>query len=123
MKKSKLEAAETRRRIVKTAAAQFRRNGIHATGLSDVMAHVRDTQAASDLKEFRVGFNTSPWRQVSWNAHYRYSEKKNHYHNIQDSPQVGYSAFISGLERNTDEVDTKLVLHPLSWLQTTLGFR
>jgi len=38
MKKSKLEAAETRRRIVKTAAAEFRRNGIHATGLSDVMA-------------------------------------------------------------------------------------
>ena len=38
MKKSKLEAAETRRRIVKTASAEFRRNGIHATGLSDVMA-------------------------------------------------------------------------------------
>jgi TetR/AcrR family transcriptional repressor of nem operon len=38
MKKSKLEAAETRRRIVKMAAAEFRRNGIHATGLSDVMA-------------------------------------------------------------------------------------
>lgn len=38
MKKSKLEAAETRRRIVKTAAAEFRRNGIHATGLSEVMA-------------------------------------------------------------------------------------
>jgi TetR/AcrR family transcriptional regulator, transcriptional repressor for nem operon len=38
MKKSKLEAAETRRRIVKTAAAEFRRNGIHDTGLSGVMA-------------------------------------------------------------------------------------
>jgi TetR/AcrR family transcriptional repressor of nem operon len=38
MKKSKLEAAETRRRIVKTAAAEFRRNGIRTTGLSEVMA-------------------------------------------------------------------------------------
>ena len=38
MKKSKLEAAETRRRIVKTAAAEFRRHGIHDTGLSDVMS-------------------------------------------------------------------------------------
>jgi TetR/AcrR family transcriptional repressor of nem operon len=37
MKKSKLETAETRRRIVRTAAAAFRRNGIHATGLADVM--------------------------------------------------------------------------------------
>jgi len=38
MKRSKLEAAETRRRIVKAAAAEFRRNGINNTGLNDVMA-------------------------------------------------------------------------------------
>src|ERR1700686_2297656 len=38
MKKSKKEAAETRQRIVKTAAAEFRRNGINGTGLSDLMA-------------------------------------------------------------------------------------
>jgi TetR/AcrR family transcriptional repressor of nem operon len=38
MKKSKVETAQTRDRIVKTAAAEFRRNGIHASGLNDVMA-------------------------------------------------------------------------------------
>jgi TetR/AcrR family transcriptional repressor of nem operon len=38
MKRSKIQAAETRRRIVKTAAAEFRRKGINATGLNDVMA-------------------------------------------------------------------------------------
>jgi TetR/AcrR family transcriptional repressor of nem operon len=38
MKKSKKEAAETRQRIVKTASAEFRRNGINGTGLSDLMA-------------------------------------------------------------------------------------
>jgi TetR/AcrR family transcriptional repressor of nem operon len=38
MKKSKVETAETHRRIVNAAAAAFRRNGIHATGLADVMA-------------------------------------------------------------------------------------
>ena len=38
MKKSKTETAETRRRIVKAAAAEFRRNGIHATGLCELMA-------------------------------------------------------------------------------------
>jgi TetR/AcrR family transcriptional repressor of nem operon len=38
MKKSKQETAETRRRIVKAAAAEFRRNGIHATGLCELMA-------------------------------------------------------------------------------------
>jgi TetR/AcrR family transcriptional repressor of nem operon len=38
MRKSKQEAAETRRRIVKAAAAKFRQNGIDGTGLSDLMA-------------------------------------------------------------------------------------
>src|SRR5258707_15638578 len=38
MRKSKLEAAETRRRIIKAASAEFRRNGIHDTGLSGVMS-------------------------------------------------------------------------------------
>jgi TetR/AcrR family transcriptional regulator, transcriptional repressor for nem operon len=38
MRKSKQEAAATRERIVTTAAAEFRQNGIGATGLSDLMA-------------------------------------------------------------------------------------
>ena len=38
MKKSQLETAETRKKIVETASRLFRRDGIHATGLSDVMA-------------------------------------------------------------------------------------
>ena len=38
MRKSNAEAAETRQRIVETAASEFRRHGIHATGLADLMA-------------------------------------------------------------------------------------
>src|SRR5260370_20611301 len=38
MRKSKQEAAATRRRIVKAAAAKFRLNGIGDTGLSDLVA-------------------------------------------------------------------------------------
>jgi TetR/AcrR family transcriptional repressor of nem operon len=38
MRKSKQEAAETRQRILKTAGAKFRQNGIGGTGLSDLMA-------------------------------------------------------------------------------------
>lgn len=38
MRKSKAETAETRQRIVEVAAGLFRANGIHATGLADVMA-------------------------------------------------------------------------------------
>jgi TetR/AcrR family transcriptional repressor of nem operon len=38
MRKSKVETAETRKRIVEVAARAFRDNGIHATGLVDVMS-------------------------------------------------------------------------------------
>ena len=38
MRKSKEEAAHTRKRIVEAASAEFRRNGIDGTGLADLMA-------------------------------------------------------------------------------------
>jgi TetR/AcrR family transcriptional regulator, transcriptional repressor for nem operon len=38
MRKSRAEAAETRKRIVDAAAREFRRKGIHAGGLASVMA-------------------------------------------------------------------------------------
>ena len=37
MRKSREEAAETRRRVVRAAARQFREKGIVATGLADLM--------------------------------------------------------------------------------------
>lgn len=38
MKKSKAETAETRKRIVQVAAKEFRKNGIEATGVAQIMA-------------------------------------------------------------------------------------
>ncbi|GAB2922933.1 TetR/AcrR family transcriptional regulator [Paraburkholderia jirisanensis] len=38
MKKSKVETAETRQRIIDVAAREFRLNGIRATGLNDLMS-------------------------------------------------------------------------------------
>jgi TetR/AcrR family transcriptional repressor of nem operon len=38
MRKSKQEAAETRRHIIESAASEFRRTGINETGLADLMA-------------------------------------------------------------------------------------
>lgn len=38
MRKSRIETAETRQRIIDVAARKFRLNGISATGLSDVMS-------------------------------------------------------------------------------------
>jgi TetR/AcrR family transcriptional regulator, transcriptional repressor for nem operon len=38
MRKSKSEAAETRRHIIATASREFRRNGVNGTGLADLMS-------------------------------------------------------------------------------------
>src|SRR6267378_3479951 len=38
MRKSRWEAARTRKRIIEAAAQEFRRNGIARTGLADLMA-------------------------------------------------------------------------------------
>lgn len=40
MRKSKVETAETRKRIIEIAARAFKNNGIHATGVSEIMAAV-----------------------------------------------------------------------------------
>ena len=39
MRKSKAETAKTRQHIIRTAAAEFHRDGIGETGLADVMAN------------------------------------------------------------------------------------
>jgi TetR/AcrR family transcriptional repressor of nem operon len=38
MRKSRQEAAQTRKRIIRTASGEFRRNGIVATGLNELMS-------------------------------------------------------------------------------------
>ena len=50
-------------------------------------------------------------------------QKDNHYNHVLDSTPNGYSAFIRSLGRKSDEVDTKLVLHPAPLFKTTLGFK
>lgn len=44
MRKSRIEAAETRQRIIEVAARKFRLNGITATGLADIMSEAGLTQ-------------------------------------------------------------------------------
>ena len=85
----------------------------------------RVTDATTDLRDFRVGFNTSPWRWLSLNAHYRHYQKENDYDHLVDESVHGggYPAFIRALDRKTDEVETKLVLHPVSWLRTTFSYK
>lgn len=90
---------------------------------------LRQTDYANDRQDFRFGFDCSPWRQVALNAHYRHRESDSDYDHLKDvytnMPPYegnGYSAFIRHREIATDEVQAKLVLHPVSWLKTALTY-
>ena len=76
------------------------------------------------VEDLRVGFNTSPWRNISLSSHYRRYNDDSEYLN-QNAPQpVGtYPGFIRARELLTDEVEAKLTLRPACWLKATLSYQ
>jgi len=97
---------------------------------------LRDTDASSELKDFRLGFNTSPWQRVSLSAHYFWRDSQSDYDHKKDfatffddqgnptlGPGDGYSAFIRSRDLQTDGIEAKLVVRPASWLKTTLKYQ
>ncbi|HTQ49664.1 MAG TPA: c-type cytochrome domain-containing protein [Candidatus Acidoferrales bacterium] len=94
----------------------------------------------TDATDFRynlsAGFNTSPWRWVSWEAEYKRQYSDWNYNHPTDvfydpfygdptfvAPENGYPAFILSRQIQSDGVDTRLTLHPLNWLRTTLSYQ
>ena len=80
----------------------------------------------------RTGLNTSPWRWVAWEAAYLRQYSDTDYNHLIDvfndplnlgfgAPFNGYPAFILNRKIQSDGVETKLTLHPLNWLRTTLS--
>ncbi|PYI87149.1 MAG: hypothetical protein DME26_07105 [Verrucomicrobia bacterium] len=91
---------------------------------------LRATDASTDLKEFRAGFNTSPWERISFNASYRrYHNQSDYDHELdqisraQTNKNEGYSAFIRARNITTDQVEAKLVFKPARWLKTSLTYK
>lgn len=91
---------------------------------------LRDTDASNNRYEGRFGFNTSPWRWVSFSAHYKHRLSDTDYDHNRDfapdtsmMPNPGYSAFIREREIETDEVQARLVVRPANWLKLTLTYQ
>lgn len=91
---------------------------------------LRDTDATGDLKEARAGLTLSPWTWLSWQASYRHRVRADDFDHRRDLdegvfgvPGDGYSAFILARDVTSDQVETKLVLRPASWLKTSLSYR
>ena len=91
----------------------------------------RDTDTTTDGRDFRAGFNTSPWRRVSLSVSYRWLDKQTHHDHLMDIvptpfgdfPSEGYSAFIRDRDTQTDEVEARLAYHWSTRLKTILTYR
>jgi hypothetical protein len=81
-----------------------------------------DTDTALNWQEYKAGFEVSPWRWASLNASYKF---RLHETDIDDrlNSLHGYPAFIRSRETESDIVETRLVLKPLSWLKATLSYQ
>ncbi len=88
-------------------------------------AFLSDTDAQSARQEYRAGFNSSPWRPVSFTAEFKKRISDSDYNHLRDISLEGdgYSAFIRARQIDTDEAVAKLAIKPVTWLKTTLSYR
>ena len=94
--------------------------------------YLRNTDVRSDLTDFRVGFNTSPWRRFSLAGHYRRYDENTEYDNnlkltvLPQGPPLyfpGYPAFITERDVLSDEAEGKLAYQWSAWLKTSLTYQ
>jgi hypothetical protein len=92
----------------------------------------RNTEASSDLREVRGGFNFSPWTPVSLRGQYAHRVRDSDYDHLVDTnaapfpfllPGNGYSAFIRNRKLDTDELEAKLAWRVTRWLKTTFTYQ
>lgn len=93
--------------------------------------YLLNTEATSVLRDLRVGFNTSPWRRVSFSAHYRHYDKASDYDpllketvlRLGAQPFEGYPGFIRSRDLLSDEAVAKLAVQCTPWLKTTFTYQ
>jgi hypothetical protein len=112
-------------RLQQQDISQFEQEMPAETGGSLPESFLRDTDADNEGRDVRSGFNVSPWRCVALNAEYRDQLSDTDYNHLQRVVLAGpgYSAFIRHRKIKGHQMQTKLVLRPVRWLQTTLTFQ
>jgi hypothetical protein len=77
------------------------------------------------LTDARLGFDSSPWRFISFNGEYHYSDDLSTYDSrkLIQPVATAYPTFITRRDLRTDEVEGRMVLHPSSFFKTTLSYQ
>lgn len=109
------------------ADARFQQDtvGQYEEEINGLTPFLRNTVMKSELKDFRAGFNTSPWRRVSVSGRYRSYDNQTDYDTLLKEPVglTGYPAFIRSRDLLSEEAQGKVALQWTTWLQTSLTYQ
>jgi hypothetical protein len=111
------------------AKVQQERLGEYEEEIGGLTQFMRNTDTKNNLEDVRAGFNTSPWRNVSLNGYYRYSDSDTDYDtNLKQTSSSyvsyeGYPGFIRWRDLLANEAQARLSLQPISWLRTSLSYK
>ncbi len=109
------------------ADARFEQDslGEYDEELSGLTPFLRRTDTTSDLQDFRVGFNSSPWRRISLSGDFRRYDNVSDYDTPLKEPLMpqGYPGFIQWRDLFSKEAQTKLSVQVTALLKTTLNYQ
>jgi hypothetical protein len=113
------------------AEARFQQDdtGQYQEELNGLTPFLQDTDAQSRLQDFRLGFNTSPWRRLSVSGSFQRYDHNTDYNNflkeipMTDLSYEGYPAFITHRELLSNEGDAKLAFQVTAWLKASLSYQ
>lgn len=74
-------------------------------------------------QDFRVGFNTSPKRWISFGSQYRYRDRLTDYSYPVAQRDTAYPGFILGRDIEVHEIEPRVVLQPVSWFKSTVTYQ
>jgi hypothetical protein len=86
----------------------------------------QQTDTMNYFYDTRVGFTSSPRSWLEWGGHYRYQDSDTGYDHPIDTtvafPAV-YPAFITHRDIAMDEIEGRIVLRPVNWLNARLTYQ
>ncbi len=86
----------------------------------------QDSDANNHLYDATAGFTTSLWSRLEWGADVRRRDSSTSYgHLVDNSPFAGegYPAFITHRDITMNEIEGRLVLRPVYWLNARLTYQ
>jgi hypothetical protein len=84
---------------------------------------LRDTDTFVNRQRYTIGFNTSPFRRMTFSGRYRYNIRDNDYDHLTVLNPNEYPAFILNQDFTNHELSAKLTVRPTSRIQSSLQYQ